>query len=115
MAETDRRRHVRLKPSVEVPARVVLLGDGLMREALDVIDISVGGIALASPALKNTEVGARLKLVVTLGPHDDHAVEVVTRWAISETIGVELVDPPATATQALGKYVAELLERGTSP
>ena len=115
MAETDRRRHVRLKPSAEVPARVALLGDGLMREALDVIDISVGGMALASPALKDSKAGARLKLVITLGAHDDHAVEVVTRWAIAETIGVELVDPPATATHALGKYVAELLERGASP
>ena len=115
MADTDRRRHVRLKPSAEVPARVALLGDGLMREALDIVDISVGGLALASPALKDSKAGARLKLVITLGTHDDHAVEVVTRWATSETIGVELVDPPLAATQALGKYVAELLERGTSP
>ena len=116
MAETDRRRHVRLKPSAEVPARVALVGDGLMREALDVVDISVGGMALASPALKDSKAGARLKLVITLGTsHDDHAVEAVTRWATSETIGVELVDPPLAATQALGKYVAELLERGASP
>jgi hypothetical protein len=113
MAATDRRRHVRLKPSAEVPARVALLGDGPMREALDVVDISVGGMALASPALKGSKEGARMKLMITLGAKDEHALEVVTRWA--ETIGVEIVDPAPAATQALGKYVAELLERGSSP
>jgi hypothetical protein len=115
MAETDRRRHVRLKPTAEVPARVALLGDGPMREALDVVDISIGGMALASPALKDSKAGARMKLMITLGKSDEHALEVVTRWAAAETIGVEIVDPPQAATQAIGKYVAELLERGASP
>lgn len=114
MADTDRRRHVRLKPSVEVPVRVALLGDGPMREALDVLDISVGGMSLASPALKDKQAGNRMKLVVTLGPRDEHALEVVTRWVSAESVGVEIVDPVPAATQALGKYVAELLERGGS-
>ena len=64
MAATDRRRHVRLKPSAEVPARVALLGDGPMREALDVIDISIGGMALASPVLKGSKEGGHMKLVI---------------------------------------------------
>jgi hypothetical protein len=115
MAESDRRRHVRLKPSAEVPARAALLGEGPMREALDVVDISVGGMALSSPALKGSKEGTRMKLVLTLGATDDLAVEVVTRWTVSETVGVELVDPAPAATQAIGKYVAELLERGSSP
>ena len=114
MADTDRRRHVRLKPSIEVPARVALVGDGPMREALDVVDISIGGMALASPALKDSKPGARLKLIVTLGALEEQAMDVVTRWVTAETIGVEIVDPAPTATQAMGKYVAELLERGTS-
>ena len=37
-----------------------------------------------------------MKLVITLGARDEHAVDVVTRWAAAETIGVELVDPPAS-------------------
>jgi hypothetical protein len=111
---SERRRHVRLKPSAEVPARVALLGDGLMREALDIVDISVGGMALASPALRETQPGARMKLQITLGARDEHAIDVVARWKNAETIGVELVDAPVTATQALGKYCAELLERGGS-
>ena len=87
MAATDRRRHVRLKPTAEVPARVALLGDGPMREALDVIDISIGGMALASPALKGSTAGARMRLVITLGTLDEQAVEVVTRWASAEWCG----------------------------
>lgn len=85
-----------------------------MREALDVVDISIGGMALTSPALKDSKAGARLKLVVTLGVLEDQALDVVTRWAAGETIGVEIVDAAPTATQAIGKYVAELLERGSS-
>ncbi len=110
----ERRRHVRLKPSVDVPARVALLGDGLVHEALDIVDISVGGMALASPVLRETQPGARMKLQITLGARDEHAIEVVARWTKADTVGVELVDAPASATQALGKYVAELLERGAS-
>lgn len=98
-----------------MPARVALLGHGLMREALDVIDMSIGGMALASPALKDAKVGGQMKLMITLGDRGEHAVDAVTRWATAETIGVELVDPPPAATQALGKYIAELLERGSSP
>src|SRR4051794_934393 len=101
MADSDRRRHVRLKPSVDVPARAALLGDGLMREALDVVDISVGGMALASPVLKGTKEGARMKVVLTLGAKDEHAIDVVTRWTKTDTIGVELVDPTPAATQAI--------------
>ena len=109
----ERRRHVRLKPSVDVPVRVALLGDGLLREALDVVDISVGGMALTSTVLRGSQVGAQLKLQISLGK-EDHAIEVVTRWTAANVIGVELVDPAGVAAQALSRYVAELLERGGS-
>lgn len=85
-----------------------------MREALDVVDISVGGMALASPALRDQKAGSRMKIVLTLGARDDHAIDVVTRWTAADRIGVEIVDAPPAATQAIGKYVAELLERGGS-
>jgi hypothetical protein len=111
---TERRRHVRLKPSAEVPARVALLGDGLMHEALDIVDVSVGGMALTSPALRATEPGARMKLQLTLGNAGEHAVDVVARWKSADTVGVELVDTASSASQALARYVAELLERGGS-
>lgn len=112
MSGAERRRHVRVKPSFEVPARVALLGDGLMREMLDIVDISVSGMSLTSPALRGTPLGKVMKLQITFGKTDDHTVEVITRWASPETIGVELVNASPAVTHAFGHYVAELLERG---
>lgn len=115
MTGTERRRHVRLKPTPDLPVYVALAGDGLLRESLDVIDLSVGGLALSSsPALAGTQPGQRLKLHLTLGKSAEHAVEVVARWTSSVGVGVELVDPPAKMAQELTKYIAELLERGAS-
>lgn len=111
---SERRRHVRLKPSAEVPARVALLGDGLLREALDIVDISVGGMALSSSALRGSKPGARMKLQISLGTTGEHAIEVVARWTSADVVGVELVDPPPAAAQAISRYVSELLERGGS-
>ena len=115
MVGNERRRHVRLKPSPELPVLVSLAGDGLMREMLDVIDLSVGGLALSSsPALAGTKPGEKLRLHLTLGKSAEHNVEVVTRWTSQDGVGVELVDPPASTAQELTRYIAELLERGAS-
>src|SRR3954470_12902046 len=109
MASNERRRHVRVKPSADLPVRVVLAGDGLLREALDVMDMSVGGFALSSPALANAKPGQRLRLHLTLGASAEQVIEVVTRWISKDAAGVELVDPPAPIAQELGRYIAELL------
>jgi hypothetical protein len=55
-----------------------------------------------------------MKLQLTLGNAGEHAVDVVARWKSADTVGVELVDTPSSASQALARYVAELLERGGS-
>lgn len=114
MATNERRRHVRVKPSPDLPVRVALAGDGLMREALDVMDLSVGGLALSSPALASTKAGDKLRLHLTLGSNPEHAIDVVIRWISADGAGVELVDPPAAIAQELGRFMAELLERGGS-
>jgi hypothetical protein len=113
-AATERRRHVRLKPSAEIPARVSLVGDGLMREMLDVVDISVGGMALTAAVLNDTKPGKRMKLQIALGSDEEHAIDVVTRWTNAGIVGVEVVDAEPRAAQAISRYVAELLERGGS-
>lgn len=113
MPVSERRRYVRIKPSLELPVRVALVGDGPLREALDVIDVSVGGCALASPALRDAKLGQRLRMQLALGA-DEYPVEVVVRWTSGERVGVELVDAPASTSQALSRYIAELLERGAS-
>ena len=113
-AGTERRRHVRLKPSADVPARVALVGDGLMREMIDMVDISVGGMALTAAVLSGAVPGKRMKLSIALGSDEEHAVEVETRWTAGGIVGVEVVDAPPRAAQAISRYVAELLERGGS-
>jgi hypothetical protein len=113
-AGTERRRHVRLKPSADVPARVALVGDGLMREMLDVVDISVGGLALTAAVLSGAVPGKRMKLAIALGSDEEHVVEVETRWTAGGIVGVEVVDAPPRAAQAISRYVGELLERGGS-
>lgn len=113
-AGTERRRHVRLKPSADVPARVALVGDGLMREIIDIVDISVGGMALTAAVLSGAAPGKRMKLLVALGSDEEHAIEVETRWTAGGVVGVEVVDAAPRAAQAISRYVAELLERGGS-
>ncbi|HSO36227.1 MAG TPA: PilZ domain-containing protein [Labilithrix sp.] len=114
MATNERRRHVRLKPTPELPIHVALASDGLLREGLDVVDLSVSGLALSSTALAKTKAGDRLRLTITIGKAAEHAVEAVVRWTSGDTAGVELVDPPARTAQELGRYIADLLERGAS-
>jgi hypothetical protein len=107
----ERRRHVRTKPDPSLPARAVRTVDALLRESLDVIDISVGGMALATRPI---DVGTRMTLTVTLGAEPERAIEVEVRWAATGMIGVEFVDPSHETSHAVQRYVAELLERGAS-
>lgn len=107
----ERRRHVRTKPTSALPARAVRALDTLLQESVEIVDISVGGMALASV---NADVGTKMRLTLTLAGQGEHVVDVIVRWASRDSIGVELVDPPAPTTQALQRYMAELLERGAA-
>lgn len=108
----ERRRHVRVKPTADLPARVALGLDSLVRETAEVHDVSVGGLALGSKQLASSAHGTRLRLELMLGGFGDHRVNVEIRWTAGEVVGVELVEPAPEAAQAIRKYVAELLERG---
>lgn len=112
MTGTERRRHVRVKPTPELEARAVLLGDGLIRESLDVVDLSVSGLSVSSPALRGTPPGQRMKLELKLAGKDVLVVDVVARWGAGESIGVELAEPPPETSRVIGRFIAELLERG---
>jgi hypothetical protein len=112
MASNERRRHVRVKPSPDLPVQVALASDALLREAVHVMDLSVCGLALAS--LATTETGQQLRLHLRLGSGPEHTVDVIVRWTTRDTAGVELVDPTPQVAQELARYVAELLERGGS-
>src|SRR5262245_31472631 len=114
MNDQERRRHVRIKPAPDLPARVVVDG-GLVREVADVVDVSVGGLALAADGpLARSETGAEVRLRVDLGSFGEHAVLGRVRWRSPATVGVELVEPDVATTLAIGRYVAELLARGAA-
>lgn len=108
----ERRRHVRVKPTADLPIRVAIGVESLVRETAEVHDVSVGGLALGSKQLATKPVGARITLEVMLGTYGDHRVEVQTRWSAGDLVGVELVDPSGEGAHAIRRYVAELLERG---
>jgi hypothetical protein len=113
MSHVERRRHVRLKPTAELPARATLDVSGLLKEALDVVDISAGGVALVKPPNGVTS-GARIELRLALGADGEHAFGGVVRWVSADAFGIEFVEPAPPAEQALRRYVGELLERGMS-
>ena len=108
----ERRRHVRSKPTPELPARAVLEGS-LVSEVVHVIDVSVGGLALAAEgALERQSPGAVLSLRLDLGAYGEHRLAAAVRWTSPTMVGVELQAPAPAAAQALSRYVGELLERG---
>ncbi|AKU96814.1 hypothetical protein AKJ09_03478 [Labilithrix luteola] len=112
MSSAERRRHVRVKPTPELPARAVLASDGPVREAIDVVDVSASGLALSSSRLATVATGSRLDLRLSLDRYGDHDLRVDVRWKAGELVGVEVVEPTDEAAQAIRRYVGELLERG---
>lgn len=110
----ERRRHVRVKPLAELPARAALPSSGLVREGVEVHDVSAGGLLLGSRAVASTPVGDTIALELDIGTYGLHVVKIVVRWSKGEMVGVEIADPESEGAQAVRKYVAELLERGAA-
>jgi hypothetical protein len=109
----ERRRHVRAKPVPELPARVLHEVTPPIAESLDVVDISVTGLAIAYEGQPEWVAGStkRLKLVL---PDGTHEIACVVRWSSKGMTGLELVDPSENAAKAIRRYVGELLERGSA-
>ena len=100
----ERRLHVRIKPTPSSPATAVRELDALMHESLAIIDISVGGMALADVTLP---VGTTTKLKLALTGHGEYFVDVEVRWSANGATGVTFVAPSPAAAQAIQRYVAE--------
>ncbi len=110
MSNADRRLHVRTKPTADLPANAVVVGQGLVSESLTVVDIGVGGVALSAP--QHASVGQQLQLRLTLG-NVEYLVTGVVRWIAEDVAGVEFVELSPASAAAVGRYVSELLERGS--
>jgi hypothetical protein len=101
-----------MKPMPELPASAAL-SMGVIWEQLQVLDVSIGGIAfMVSEPLQAKKPGDELSLKISLARYGEHAIRAVVRYATATATGVEFVDLTPEATTALRKYVAELLERG---
>ena len=106
----ERRLHVRVKPSPELPASVRREVSAIVGEALEVVNMSVGGMALLHGE-HAPPVGSRLKTNLTL-LQVSYEIECEVRWAARGVMGVAFIAPPEETAKAIRTYVAELLERG---
>jgi hypothetical protein len=102
-----------MRPIPELPAQADLIGSDGSRATIQVVDVSVGGLALAKTGVLDlAEAGRRLSLHLALGRYGEHEVGVEVRWAAEALVGVQYVELGPAATTAVRRYVAELLERG---
>ncbi len=106
----ERRRHVRAKPTAELPAHILYDVVPPITEALGLVDISVSGVAVETP-MKKPEVGTVLSLKLVLGS-DSHALRATVRWVAGNMMGLEMLEPSPETAKAVSRYVSELLERG---
>jgi hypothetical protein len=106
----ERRRHVRAKPTPDLPAHVVAEVSPVINETLDVVDISVGGLAFMQ-GMKKEPVGTSVKLRLVLSG-TPHTVQGVVRWVAKGMLGVELINQSDDTAREIRRFIGELLERG---
>lgn len=112
MKPDERRRHVRIRPVAELPARLVRL-DRAPEESLEVFDVSMHGIGIVtSGSIRDAARDEAVRARLDLGRYGVHEVLARVRHVGANLTGSELEAPTAALTSALGRYIAELLERG---
>jgi hypothetical protein len=109
----ERRRAVRLRPIEDLPAEARLVDQDMK---LEVWDVSVGGLAVVDPKTNaGWDPDTQHRIHLDLGRYGAFDLDVLVRHRtenVTGTVGMQLVDPPHDVTVAMGRYVAELLERG---
>jgi flagellar brake protein len=117
----QRRQSFRVQPAGSIYPRVVLPGDAEGGRALRVLDISIGGLALALPAgptpLPIGEIASPLTLEldrmtalrVALLPH--HVSPIAGDASGLQQLGGAFVDPDPAASRALQVYVDQTQKR----
>lgn len=111
MRSDERRRHVRIRPLPELPARVRRT-DGSESE-LELFDVSIGGLGFVTSAeLTRANRDDRLPIRLELGRYGVYDIVAIVKHVGTTTTGTEIDAPAPALTTALGRYIAELLERG---
>ena len=113
MDAKERRRHVRMKQIPECTIVVAMVTGSPVTTSIPVIDVGLGGLGLELEGpLADMEVGTTFAIRVSIGRYGDHEFLGRVRWKNAEMVGLEFVEPAEEKTRAVGRYVAELLERG---
>lgn len=112
MRSDERRRHVRIRPLPELPARLVRVVED-REEVLEVFDLSIGGLGLVTRgSIAEMSRGQRLDLRIDLGRYGTFAIVANVRHVGEALTGCELDELPPGYVSAVGRFIAELLERG---
>ncbi len=112
MRSDERRRHVRIRPLPELPAKLVRTDTGA-EVPLEVYDVSIGGLGLVTDrGLRALSRDARVSLRLDLARYGRFELAGTIRHVGDTLTGCELVDLPPGYVQAMGRFIAELLERG---
>ncbi|NRA34360.1 MAG: PilZ domain-containing protein [Polyangiaceae bacterium] len=111
----ERRKHVRVCPTADMPL-VLTCGDGMISQSLQVMDVSLGGLALiVDDALMTRNVGDVMPIHwKTTGGGAVELPAVIRHKAATEggICGVEFEDLSDSALNVLERYVTEMFERG---
>lgn len=103
---------MRIRPLPELPVKVTRV-DATPQESLAVYDVSIGGLGLVTAGgLRATNRDQAIRLSVDVGRYGAFEVEARVRHVGITITGAEFVEPAPIVTTALGRYLAELLERG---
>lgn len=110
--DRDRRKHVRVRPTIELPAQIALAAAEVGTK-LQLVDISLGGIGMWVQRGAARTAGETLTLAMDLaGKTID--VNAIVRHSTPDGMlhGLEFVDVSPEAQDVINKYVSELAERG---
>jgi hypothetical protein len=111
----ERRQNVRVRPAADYSLSVDL-GSGLIKERLSILDVAVGGVAVAvSAQLEALAVGSELSVGITLpGVARFETVGTVRhkQGEVGGRCGIHFNHLTADQQTSLSRAVSELLERG---
>lgn len=111
MRSDERRRHVRIRPLPELPILVSQSHDPA--DAFAVYDVSIGGLGLVTTdKLRGRGRDEELSVTIDVGRYGRFDARIRVRYVGVTLAGTEIVEPAPALTTALGRYLAELLERG---
>lgn len=115
MSASERRQYVRVVPRADLPLRTTINGRGALQSPTTVLDVSVGGVAVARAGeFAKVAVGDRLRLKCSFAQYGAHEVTAEVRRADPFVVGLQFLDPSSEMVTTATRYVSELLERGAA-